>query len=177
MKTTTARRFAHTTLLAAALAAIPTAAGAVPPQPGTPMAESFSYDFPAGVACAGFDLRVDASGATGRVRELLDRNGDVVRELTTGRGYDLTFTNLATNKTYFVRSSGSSQVTIPNTDGTFSSVIRGSALIILFPDDKPAGPISYVIKGRSAFDLLANRSTFTSLEIQGRITDVCAVLG
>jgi hypothetical protein len=170
------RRFAPIALLAAAVLAVPTAATAVPPVPNDPLADFGPIVLDAGVACPDFALSVAGSGAQGKVRTFVDQNGDTVRMLTTGRGYNLTFTNLATGDQLVLPSRGSSQVVVPNADGTYSSTIRGSALIILFPGDVPEGPSSHVYQGRTVFHLEADGSTFISLETYGTSTDICAAL-
>jgi len=163
-------------LLAAAVLAIPTAATGAPPIPNDPLAPFGPFDLPAGIACPDFDLRIEGSDPMGKVRTFVDRNGDPVRILTTGLGYTLTFTNLETGEELVTRSTGSSQVTVPNADGTYSSTIRGSALIILFPEDDPAGPSSNIYHGRTVFSLESDGSTFTSLETYGTSSDICEAL-
>lgn len=176
MRFSALRRFAPIAFLAAALLAVPTAANAVPPVPNDPLADFGPIVLDAGVACPDFALSVEGSDPQGKVRTFVDRNGDTARILTTGRGYNLTFTNMNTGEELVLPSTGSSQVTVPNADGTYSSTIRGAALIILFPGDVPAGPSSYVYQGRTVFQLEADGSTFISLETYGASTDVCAAL-
>ena len=176
MRFSALRRFAPAALLAAAILAVPTAATAVPPVPNDPLADFDPIVLDAGVACSGFALSVKGADAQGKVRTFVDQNGDTVRILTTGRGYNLTFTNMTTGEQLVFPSRGSSQVVVPNADGTYSSVIRGSALIILFPGDVPEGPTSHVYQGRTVFQLEADGSTFISLETHGTSTDICAAL-
>lgn len=176
MRFSALRRFAPIALLAAAVVAVPTAATAVPPVPGDPLADFEPFVFDAGVACPDFALSVAGSDAQGKVRTFLDRNGDTVRILTTGKGYNLTITNLTSGEELVLPSRGSSQVVVPNADGTYSSTIRGAALIILFPEDVPAGPSTHVYQGRTVFQLEADGATFISLETFGTSTDICAAL-
>lgn len=176
MRFSALRRFAPIALLAAAVLAVPTAATAVPPVPGDPLADFEPIVFDAGIACPDFGLSVEGSDAQGKVRTFVDQNGDTVRILVTGRGYNLTFTNLATGEELVLPSTGSSQVIVPNADGTYSATIRGAALIILFPGDVPAGPSSHVYQGRAVFQLQADLATFISLETFGKSTDICAAL-
>jgi hypothetical protein len=49
---------------------------------------------PAGVACP-FELSSTATRSNGIHREFADKNGNVVRLLSAGKGFDLTFTNVA----------------------------------------------------------------------------------
>lgn len=176
MRFSALRRFAPIALLAAAVLAVPTAATAVPPDPDAPLADFDPIVFDAGVACSDFALSVEGSDAQGKVRTFVDRNGDPVRILTTGRGYNLTLTNMTTGEELVLPSTGSSQVVVPNADGTYSATIRGAALIILFPEDVPEGPSSHVYQGRAVFQLEADAATFISLETYGTSTDICAAL-
>ena len=63
--------------------------------------------FPAGLACAGFDLQIDSTGGKSRTREFTDESGDLLRTITTGPGPALTLTNLASGATYSTPSNGS----------------------------------------------------------------------
>src|SRR4051812_6302093 len=57
-----------------------------------------SLVLPAGTAC-NFELRIDIVGATQVNKEFLDKNGNVVRTLSAGKGSALTFTNTASSAT------------------------------------------------------------------------------
>jgi len=50
--------------------------------------------FPAGVACADFDLQVEGSGGTIKQHAFTDRSGQVVRVVLAGTGPALALTNL-----------------------------------------------------------------------------------
>jgi hypothetical protein len=176
MRSSAFRRLAPIALLAAAVLAVPTAATAVPPVQGDPLTDFGPLVFEAGVACPDFALSVEGSDAQGKVRTFVDRNGDTVRILITGKGYNLTVTNMTSGEELLLSSTGSSQVVVPNADGTFSSTIRGAALIILFPEDVPAGPSSHMYRGRTVFQLEADGTTFISLETFGTSMDICAAL-
>src|SRR5215510_3083578 len=64
--------------------------------------------FPAGVACAGFDLAIQISENSNRVfKEFKDKNGTVVRILSAGKGSTLVFTNQLTNLSLFLKPNGS----------------------------------------------------------------------
>jgi hypothetical protein len=51
-------------------------------------------DFPAGIACPDFALRVELRGGNQVVKEFTDQNGNLVRMLFAGKGSALSFTNL-----------------------------------------------------------------------------------
>ena len=50
--------------------------------------------FPAGLACADFDLQVEASGGTIKQHDFTERSGEVVSVVLAGTGPALTLTNL-----------------------------------------------------------------------------------
>lgn len=91
MRFSALRRFAPIAVLAAAAVGVPTAATAVPPLPNDPLADFDPFVFDAGVASPDFALSVEGSDAQRKVRTFVDRNGDTVRILTTGRGYNFWF--------------------------------------------------------------------------------------
>ena len=74
------------------------------------------------------------------MREFTDEDGNVVRLLSAGKGFDLTFTNLSTNETVELPSNGSVMRTKINADGTSTVENTGHNVLILFPTDVPAGP-------------------------------------
>jgi hypothetical protein len=131
--------------------------------------------FPAGVACANFDLQVDVSGGNQVFREFVDKDGNIVRQLSAGKGTNLLFTNLSTGATFFLKGNGSvTQITF-NADGTQTWTITGHNVLILFPTDNPPGPSTTQYVGRVVFTVDLN-GVFTLLEVSGRATDICAAL-
>ena len=52
---------------------------------------AFTMDFPAGVAC-NFELRVEGFDSNLHFREFTDKNGNVVRSIQAGKGFELHFT-------------------------------------------------------------------------------------
>lgn len=153
---------------AAALALITVAGSAVPSVADT-------VDFPAGVACV-FDLRVDISPNPNRVsREFVDKNGNVVRKLTAGKGDTLAFTNLSTGAMLVLRPNGSVEHITVNPDGSNTEVTTGHDVLILFPTDVPAGPSTTLYVGRLVFTIDPNE-VFTLQSFTGTSTDICAAL-
>ena len=71
---------------------------------------TWTLDLPAGVACAGFDLRIEGWGSMNQqYREFLDADGKVVRSISAGTGMAFTYTNLSTGATMSSRSNGSTR--------------------------------------------------------------------
>jgi hypothetical protein len=141
---------------------------------GSP-ANAFDVFFPAGQACA-FDLGINISGGDHRVdKEFVDKNGNVVRTLSAGKGSALSFTNVATGATLSLKPNGSvSHVTI-NPDGSQLWTTTGHDVLILFPTDVPAGPSTTLYVGRLLFTV-ATDGVFTLLQFSGKSTDICAAL-
>ena len=152
--------------ITAALGSAGTATAAAPPD--------FTTSFPAGVACD-FELGLDGSGANFHMREFFDKNGGRLRQITAGRGYALTFTNIGTGTTFSTRSNGSVQHEAFNADGSSTIVSTGHSILILFPTDVPAGPSTTLYIGRVVFTNDGN-TNFVLLENNGTATDICAAL-
>src|SRR5574341_2247377 len=90
-------RAAAVTLLALVGTATPSIADSPPDS---------TIDFSAGIACA-FGLRVEIWGNPHRVsRVFTDKNGNVVRMLTAGKGNTLVFTNLSNGEKLSLRPNG-----------------------------------------------------------------------
>lgn len=133
-------------------------------------------DLPAGLACAGFDLRVEITASPHRVyREFVDNSGDVVRILTAGRGNALAFTNLSTGATLSLKPNGSVEHIMNNSDGSQTWMTTGHNVLILFPTDLPPGPSTTLYVGEVVFTV-DTVGVFTLQDTNGRSTDICAVL-
>jgi hypothetical protein len=144
------------------------------PVPVAAAAPDFFFDLPAGVACA-FDLGVEGTGDKRIMREFTDRNGNPVRMLAAGKGFTLTFTNLSTDNSLTLPSSGSVQRTTVNSDGTSTVVSTGHNVLIFFPTDIPAGPSTTLYVGQVVYTVDAS-GVFTLQSTSGRTTDLCALL-
>jgi hypothetical protein len=137
-------------------------------------ADSTVIDLPAGFACD-FALRVEISGSSNVVKEFVDKNGNVVRMLTAGKGSALSFTNLSTGATFSLKANGAVSHTTFNPDGSITVAITGHNVLILFPTDVPAGPSTTLHVGRVVFTVDSS-GVFTVQQVSGQTTDICAVL-
>ncbi len=132
---------------------------------------------PAGLACSGFDLKVEGSGTQHLVcRNFTDRNGDVVRNLIAGKGPTLTFTNLSTGATLTTRGNGSIGHTTYNPDGTSETSATGHNVIVLFPTDNPPGPSTTLYIGKIIYTIDADFN-WNLRQVGGQAIDICAALG
>jgi len=132
-------------------------------------------DLPAGVACS-FPLRVEIWNNTNRVfKEFTDKNGNVVRILTAGKGNTLAFTNLLTGETVQLKANGAVEHITLNADGSQTWEVTGHNVLILFPTDVPAGPSTTLYVGRVVFTVDTS-GTFTLQSTSGTATDICAEL-
>ena len=138
-------------------------------------AASVTYIYPAGQACAGFDLKIDQTGSAKAPKVFTDENGNPVRQLTAGKGFALRFTNQNTGATYSLKANGSVTKVTFNADGTQTFVTTGHNVLILFPTDIPAGPTTTVYVGRVVFNV-APDGVFTLRSTSGTSTDICAAL-
>ncbi len=133
-------------------------------------------DLPAGLACAGFDLRIEITGNPNRVsREFTDRNGNLVRLLTAGKGNSLSFTNLNSGSTLALRPIGSVEHVALLADGSQRWTTTGHNVLILFPTDVPAGPSTTLYVGSVTFTVDTS-GVFTLGRTTGKSVDLCATL-
>ena len=168
MKISLAQRLIPWILVPATLVAAPLTASAAPP--GPPPAD-VDITLPAGQACQGFALRVEATGSKAHVINL--KNASII---TAGKGYTLTFTNVDTGETITIAASGSVEKVVPNPDGrTFTVQATGGNVIILFPTDIPAGPSTILYQGRVLYTRDADFN-FTLKTSSGTQRDICAEL-
>ena len=131
--------------------------------------------FPAGLACADFDLKVEASGGTIKQHDITDRSGEVVRVILAGTGPALTLTNLTSGATYSTPSNGSVTHIAVNPDGTLTYRVTGHNILILFPTDVPPGPSTTLYVGQVGFTVDAN-AVFRVTSMAGRSVDICTAL-
>jgi len=129
---------------------------------------------PEGQGC-GFELLINISGGKAQYREFYDRNGNLVRTISAGRGFDLTFTNTDTGKSLPFPSNGSVSRTTINPDGSTSTVATGHNVLILFPTDVPAGPTTTLYVGQVSWDVNTS-GVFTLTGHAGKTTDICAAI-
>ena len=152
------------------------AAAAPPLQPFGP----FEITVPAGLGCPNFDLKLTIDEGVNRVfKEFHDRNGNLVRVISAGRGATETFTNVLTDTSVTFKTGGSVSRTTPNPDGTYTLTLTGHNIVIFFPTDEPPGPRSTLYLGKVVFTI-SDPVSNTILGIQqtsGKQVDICAILG
>ncbi len=135
-----------------------------------------TYDFPAGTACE-FELLIDSWDNPDRVmREFKDKNGNVVRLLTAGKGSTLVFTNPANGQALPLKSNGAVQRITVNSATMQTWSITGHNVVILGPSDNPAGPSTTLYVGQVTFTVDSLTSVFTILSTSGVSTDICKAL-
>jgi hypothetical protein len=184
MKSIIIRRMAPTALLAAVLLAVSPAAIAAPPEKGGNPPD-FPEDtvVPAGEACD-FPLLVEATGSNANIKVFRDEDGNIVRTITAGRGYTLTYSRLGPSgdpdeplDSLTIRPTGSVQKVTFAPDGTQTVTATGSNGLILFSTDLPeeAAPSAIQYKGRIVYTI-SPENTFTLLSASGTSTDICAEL-
>jgi hypothetical protein len=141
---------------------------------GPASASVFYMELPAGVACAGFDLGIEGGPAVGggAYREFTDRDGNLVRAVSAGTGFALTFTNLSTGATVALPSNGAVASTRLGADGTQHVTLLGHNVIILFPSDVPAGPSTTLYVGRVTYTV-NQAGLFTLGSSSGTTLDIC----
>lgn len=135
----------------------------------------FTFDLPAGYACADFALRVEGWGGNQHYREFEDHEGNIVRSLSAGTGSALTFTNLSTDATVSFRSNGAVVHQSFEADGTRTNRMTGHNVLIMFPTDVPAGPSTTLYVGQVVFTVDSD-GVYTLQSVRGDSTDVCAAL-
>jgi hypothetical protein len=150
---------------------------AAPASAGKPDREVFLNPegvFPAGIACAGFELSVAVDVEKQTVTTFFDSEGNPVRQLIVGR-LIVTITNESTGASLTTRLGDAFHVFL-NPDGTVTLTGTGRSLVILFPTDVPAGPATTLYFGRVVIDVDPATGIFTLRDAAGSTVDVCAIL-
>lgn len=137
-------------------------------------AQDFSFTWRAGLACD-FKLQIHGYGGSFRTEEFLDKNNNVVRTITAGKGFGLVFTNAESGAQFALKGDGTVQRATVNPDGSSTNISTDHNVVILFPSDVPAGPSTtlYVGPFASTVDALG---IFTLQSAIGSPTDICAAL-
>lgn len=133
----------------------------------------FTLNFPGGAACA-FALQIDGWGIPD-VKQFTDKNGNVVREITAGKGSALRFTNTDDHLMFSTKSNGGAIHTAYNADGSFTTALTGHTVLILFPTDIPSGPSTTLHVGRVVYKSDAAYN-FEVQSVSGKQTDICAAV-
>lgn len=163
-----------------ALSALGAAALVAPTQPA--LAADNSYLLPAGTGCE-FNLGVSWTGGKLYTKEFFDKDGNLVRILTAGKGVLLTYTNYGTDpdapvagESITFRTDGSVTEIVVNPDGTLTYTATGHNGLVMYPSDVPAGPSATQYVGRIVFNVDPATGVFTLVGTRGSAVDVCAEL-
>jgi hypothetical protein len=148
--------------------------GVVTPSVG--VADPVIQDYPAGLACPDFDLRIEIAGAPHETsKEFYDKNGNLVRFHAAGRGNALTFINLNTGASLPLKMNGYSVTVVYNADGSLRAKSLGHVVLIMFPTDIPAGPSTTLYVGQLVYSV-DPAGVWTLESSRGNSTDICAEL-
>ena len=140
---------------------------------------------PAGLGCADFSIQLSSTGGNLHEKEFYDAEGNVVRTITAGKGFLLTYTNMGPDpdpedavagESITFRTDGSVTEIVTNPDGTLTYTATGHNALIMFPTDVPAGPTTTQYVGRIVFNVDPATGVFTLVSTSGRAVDVCAEL-
>ena len=104
----------------------------------------------------------------------LDKNGNLIRTLSAGKGWDMLFINMLTGTTFPIKGNGSVSHILYNPDGTYTYIATGHNVIIFFPTDV-GGPFTKQYIGRMVFTVDAF-GVSTVKELNGKQVDICAAL-
>lgn len=175
MKSFPTRRFAPPALLAAALLVVASTAVAAPP-PVRP--DLLPTSVPAGEGCK-FKLGIEGTDAKARIKTFA--NG---RQIISGKGYLLTYTNLDSKKknSLTFETHGTSETTsAPDADNVVTVTATGSNGLILYSTDKSKvdsvkTPSAIQYTGRIVYTVDLDTGLFTLLSASGEQRDLCAEL-
>lgn len=137
--------------------------------------EQLFYSSPAGEGCV---FRLDIYGTAGKQNTKLftDRNGQVIRSFSVGKGNVLRFVNFDSGSSLLIKPTVASVTrTTYNPDGTTTTTQSGNNTILLFPTDNPQGPITILYVGSVTFTTSATGVT-TITSSSGKQVDICAAL-
>lgn len=129
----------------------------------------FQVDLPAGLACAGFDLRIEGYGSGQQVTRELPGG----RVIGAGTGNVLVFTNLSTGATLSTRANGAVSITTTDADGASAMALTGHNVVILFPAD--GGPSTTLYTG-GVWIRVAPDGVWSVQRQSGAGLDICGAL-
>jgi hypothetical protein len=137
----------------------------------------------AGLACPDFNLGIEATGGNLHTKDFVDKNGNLVKSITAGKGVVLTYTNFGPDpddpmegQSISIDTSGSVSQTTVNPDGTLTVTATGHNGLVMFPSDVPAGPTTTHYTGKIVFHIDPVTGVFTLLSTNGPSRDVSAEL-
>jgi hypothetical protein len=173
-------RFVPVLLVAALLSAAP-AATAAPPERDKP--ENINFLVPKGEGCEDFALRVEGTASNANILTFRDENGEIVRTITAGRGYTLTYSRLDAKgnvvDSLTLKPTGSVQRVEVAPDGTQTVVGTGTNGLILFSSDESEigdTPLAVQYTGRIVYTIDPVTGVFTLLSASGKELDLCEAL-
>lgn len=134
---------------------------------------AWEVTFPAGLACADFDLQVTAYGPGPQAVRQFERAGGTVLNLWAGTGNALTFTNPSSGASISTDANGAVNWTAIYADGSQRMMLTGHNVVILFPAD--GGPSTTLHVGRVTIDV-ATDGVWTVRTIAGTEFDICAAI-
>jgi hypothetical protein len=137
-------------------------------------AQDFSFTLRAGLACD-FKLQVHGYGGNFHTEEFIDRNNNVVRMITAGKGVGLVFTNAESGAEFALKGNESVRRATINPDGSSTNVGTGHNVLVLSPADVPEGPSTTLHVGRYVYTVDAS-GIFSQHSATGASTDICAAL-
>lgn len=150
--------------------------------PAAPAAADQNFILPPGVGCD-FNLGFASKGGNLQTKQFTDKNGDVVRVLSAGKGVVLTYTNYGydpdnpvAGKSVTIRTDGSVTSTRINPDGTQTVTATGHNGLILFPSDNPPGPSTIHYIGKLVYTVDPDTGVFTFVSSTGQQRDICEEL-
>ena len=136
--------------------------------------EAAEFTIPAEVTGCGFDVLVTPINSKLKIIEFTDQAGDVRALLLNGANL-VYLTNLDTNKTLPFNSSAPAKL-IPESNGTFSVSVEGTAILTIAPGAAPGFPSFAFTRGKLE---LISTPDFITLQINsfhGTVQDICSLL-
>lgn len=136
--------------------------------------EDFGPPDPAGVACAGFPVQIQARGVGKEPRELPTRDG-TLRWQVAGKDADYRFVNVNEPAKTYTLTRAAYRMSERTVQGSYVLTINGTGWLVLFPEDVPNGPSTTVFSGTMVLTEGAD-GVFRVTKWTGRKVDVCAAI-
>lgn len=172
MNRNTFGRFASA-LFATALFTAASPATAAPP----PTASDLNQEVSAINSCGEFGLRITGTDSKARVKTF--KNG---MQITSGKGFLLTYTNLVSGKSVTFETNGyAERISAPDADGILTYTATGSNGLILYDTDESEvegvdTPSAIQYTGRIEYTVDPATGVFTLISASGKQRDICAEL-
>lgn len=127
--------------------------------------------------------RISVADGNLHTKVFTDKNGNVVRTFTAGKGTDLTFTNYGPDpnrheagKSVTIKTAGSVSKAVEDGDGSQTVTATGHNAVIVFPTDIPAGPTTTLYIGKLVYHFVPATGFFRLISAAGPQRDICAEL-